>query len=643
MPFTVSTDASDFAIGAVLQQDHGNGLLPVAYLSRKLNSAEINYPVHEKELLAIVHAVRQWRHHLQGAQHTVRVLTDHVTLKYFHKQPKLSQRQVRWTELFSDFDLDIQYKPGRENVVPDALSRRPDLKMVLCALFNSAPLPDTDFLKHLRASLAKDPLTAHLMKTATQKDSSYRILHGLLFYLEDRRYRLYIPADDHLKSQILHDFHDAPSAAHPGVSRTYNTLKTHFYWPKMFEDVRSFVASCRHCQLIKPSPAPVAPVTTFPFPHHPFEEIVLDFVGPLPTTSSGNDFCCLVSCRLTKFACALPCAQTISKVELAHLLFYEVYCRHGIPSTLVSDRDPRLDNVFFAQLAALQGTHQRMTTAYRPQGNGQAEALVKELCNKLKAFCFDRSTDWDKTLSHFVYAYNTTVHSSHSFMPFFLLYGYEPSSAYSLYFPAFEQSHPCRGDARDVVEFRQFHAQCLRQAYNRLERDAQRRHDAALPRPSRMPSFSVGDEVTISVVHLPKDSFDSKFSPRFLGPFRIDAIPYPYVYELSLGFKFPNVHPRVNAELLRPFVQPSSCAFRKHQSDYPLIGDATRPLESLVARASARGRPPRVGRRSYQYKCKFKHLDSHYDLWITEKKLRAMHPVEAPPLIAACDARYPST
>ena len=161
-----------------------------------------------------------------------------------------------------------------------------------------------------------------------------------------------------------------------------------------------------------------------------------------------------------------------------------------------------------------------------------------------------------------------------------------------------------------------------------------------MPRPSRMPSFSEADEVSISVVHLPKDSYDSKFSPRFLGPFKISAVPYPYVYELSLGSKFPNVHPRFNAEVLRPFVQPSSCAFRKHQADHPVIGDASRPIESLVARAPARGRPPASGRRSYQYKCRFEDLDAHYDIWLTEKQLHNRHPERAPSLIASCDARY---
>jgi hypothetical protein len=152
--------------------------------------------------------------------------------------------------MFADFDLDIRYKPGRGIVVPDALSRRPDLKMVLCSMFNSCPLPDTDFLRKLRAALRKDELTDRLMKTiSTSPNSAYRCIHGLLYYLEDRRYRMYIPEDTDLKAQILRDYHDAPQSAHPGVHRTYNDLKTHFYWLRMYEDVRTFIGSCRHCQL----------------------------------------------------------------------------------------------------------------------------------------------------------------------------------------------------------------------------------------------------------------------------------------------------------------------------------------------------------------------------------------------------------
>lgn len=104
-PTTVTTDASDFALGAVLAQDRGNGFQPVAYESRKLSPAERNYATHEKETLAIKHAVKVWRHYLQGVKFTV--YTDHQSLKYLVSQPHLSQRQTRWLQLFQQFDFDI--------------------------------------------------------------------------------------------------------------------------------------------------------------------------------------------------------------------------------------------------------------------------------------------------------------------------------------------------------------------------------------------------------------------------------------------------------------------------------------------------------------------------------------------------------
>src|SRR3979411_201942 len=124
LAYTVLTDASGYAIGAALCQDHGNGLQPCAYLSRKMNSHEMNYPVHEQELLAIIHALREWRHYLHGNQFTV--VTDHRSLQYLQTQPHLSARQTRWSEFLQQFDFTVLYRSGKENHVADALSRRPD-------------------------------------------------------------------------------------------------------------------------------------------------------------------------------------------------------------------------------------------------------------------------------------------------------------------------------------------------------------------------------------------------------------------------------------------------------------------------------------------------------------------------------------
>jgi len=247
------------------------------------------------------------------------------------------------------------------------------------------------------------------------------------------------------------------------------------------------------------------------------------FVGPLPPTARGHDFLLNVTDRLTKFAVSIPCSQKISKTQLAHALFEHIYCRFGIPQVIVSDRDTRIDNEFFRILSSLQGTTHRLTTAYRPRGNGQAEAFTR------------------------------------SPVP-------------------------------------------------------------AVPRPA--------------VSNICKPS-------RRLGPFKIVKVPRPYVYVVDFGAKFPNANALVNADLLRPFVQPSSTPLRHAEDDFPLVGDPNRPIERLVSRARARGRPPAHGRPSFQYRVRFSDLDSHYDVWLTEKELHTKHPDVAPSLIAACDEQYP--
>ena len=125
-PYVVTTDASGYAVGAWLGQDQGQGLQPIAYLSKKMLSAERNYPVHEQELLAIVIALKEWRHHLSGVAFTIRVITDHKSLIHLQTQPHLSPRQRRWQEFMQQFNFIIEYQEGKHNAVADGLSRRPD-------------------------------------------------------------------------------------------------------------------------------------------------------------------------------------------------------------------------------------------------------------------------------------------------------------------------------------------------------------------------------------------------------------------------------------------------------------------------------------------------------------------------------------
>src|SRR5207302_9732052 len=181
--FEVTTDASDFAVGAVLSQEGK----PVAFESRQMSPAEKNYAVHEKELLAIVHALKVWRHYLEGQEFNV--ITDHQSLQYLQTQDKLNRRQARWVELLQAYHFNILYKPGKTNVVADALSRRPDL-------MNIQLIPDPTWMKTMKEGYAKD---VEIIK--------YKSRPTGLYYHDQQ---IYVPPHATLRQDILHDHHDAP-------------------------------------------------------------------------------------------------------------------------------------------------------------------------------------------------------------------------------------------------------------------------------------------------------------------------------------------------------------------------------------------------------------------------------------------------
>ena len=228
-PFTVTTDASDFAIGAVLTQDHGRGEQPVAYESRKLSPAELNYPVHEKELLAIVHAIRLWRMYLEGQRFTV--ITDHASLEYIKSQANLSRRQARWLETLQANDFDVRYRPGKTNVVADTLSRQPHLATITVLVTKLAD--DQAFEEGYTKDEYFASVLATLRKpaTATEKQQArirnFELCHDRIYLKRDQR--LAILASKPLRSHILREHHDINIAGHPGIDKTLDAIMRLYY------------------------------------------------------------------------------------------------------------------------------------------------------------------------------------------------------------------------------------------------------------------------------------------------------------------------------------------------------------------------------------------------------------------------------
>ncbi|HJS83264.1 MAG TPA: reverse transcriptase domain-containing protein, partial [Nitrososphaera sp.] len=284
LPFVVGTDASGYAIGATLSQDQGKGLQPVAFLSKKMLPAERNYPVHEQELLAVICALREWRHYLHGSR--FKAITDHKSLKYLQTQPCLSARQVRWSEFLQQFDMEIEYQQGKSNVVADALSRRAD-HATGHTLVNSGITEiswGNTLLQQIKDGYQQDPVCKEILEDNRNEDLT--ITDGLIYKNE----RVYIPNDLSIKTQLLTEAHDAKVSGHVGVSKTIQLLSRDYYWPDMRKDINNYVKSCYKCQSNKPNNRhPLGLLQSIPVPKKALEQVSMDLITQLPKTQDGQD------------------------------------------------------------------------------------------------------------------------------------------------------------------------------------------------------------------------------------------------------------------------------------------------------------------------------------------------------------------
>ena len=530
LPFVVTTDASGYAVGATLSQDQGAGLQPIAYLSHKMLEAETRYPVHEQELLAIVHACREWRHYLHGAPFIVK--TDHNSLQYVQTQPNLSNRQIRWLECLQQFDMKIEYMKGRDNVVADAFSRRADHKPTVPAtpptLNNMSTLLVPGPQLHLSTSYPSDPACVSILHHPTASPN-FSVRQGLIYY---KHSRLYVPNDSTLKMKVLRECHDTPTSGHLGVAKTIDLVKRHFYWPKMDSEINTYVTSCLSCQTNKPtSQMPMGLLQPLPIPERPWQQVTMDLITHLPRTKDGNDAIVVFVDKLTKMIHCCPTVTTISAPQLATMFFREVIRPHGIiPSSIVSDRDPRFTSHFWSSLWSQLGTKLAMSTAFHPQTDGQTERANRTIEEMLRAYVSYEQDDWDVRLTAVEIAYNDSKQASSQFTPYYLNSGQHARLPLSV---AVESLHASKNPT-SAERIETLH-QDLERAKRYLQQAQQRQAQYANEKRREM-RLNVGDQVLLSThdFRLADPTRTKKLMPPFIGPFPILRVISSTAYELQL-------------------------------------------------------------------------------------------------------------
>ena len=423
--FKITTDASNVGLGAILSQEDDEGLdRVIAYASRKLKPAEVNYSTTEQELLAIIYATEKFRPYIFGRN--FELVTDHRPLTHLSTSVSKSERLTRWKLSLSEYSFDITYKPGKDNVNADVLSRVDEV----CAI-NEIDQRVEFSDEYIRKQQRLDPEVNHWIRITSKNNGShqkYRLREGILFNVKDR-YKVYetqeiarlvIPST--LKELVLKSCHDDMSGAHLGVNKTTFKISNKFFWNGMKKDIKKWISSCNVCAGKKnPQPSKI-PIHSITQPAKPFDMVGMDFIGPLTTTDDGNKHILVFTDYATRWVEAFPTRDQKAST-VARILIDEIICRHSAPKVLLSDQGRNFMSEMIAEVSNYFNIKKVNTTSYHPQCNGLTEKFNDTLCKMLASYCDENQSDWDTYIPLVLFAYRTSIHKTTGETPLRLLCG----------------------------------------------------------------------------------------------------------------------------------------------------------------------------------------------------------------------------
>lgn len=406
----LSCDASDTAVGAVLEQFNGKYWEPLAFFSKKLNPTQIKYSTFDRELLAMYLAVKHFRYFVEGRIFTIS--TDHKPLtSAITAKTERSPRQTNHLEYIAQFTTDIRHVSGKSNIVADSLSRMVselnEIDSISFKELNTQQQVDDEL-----TSMINNPCVNS--KFALENMSIPGSTSKIWCETSTKKIRPYIPTS--LRQQIFYSLHNV---AHPGIRATRKLIAARYFWPKMNKDLNLWTKSCIPCQKSKIHRHIKSPHGAFEIPSGRFDHVHIDLVGPLPQ-SNGCTYILTIVDRFTRWPEAYP-LRDISASSVAKTFVKNFVSRFGCPNIITSDRGGQFESNVFTEMAKWLGTSHIRTTSYHPQSNGMVERFHRHLKQSLIAKA--NSRHWNDDLQLILLSIRATPKADLKCSPAELVYG----------------------------------------------------------------------------------------------------------------------------------------------------------------------------------------------------------------------------
>lgn len=513
--FVLTTDASNYALGAILSQMRdGKDVGVIAYASRVLNKHEKNYATIEKEALAIVWATKNFRHYLYGAKFIVR--SDHKPLKWLLNLKDPSSKLMRWTLKLQEYNCEIEYTPGKENGGADWLSRNLNVSPVILSD------PENDFQKEAESDVfiqgIKNQLTSPDCPQGIKNE--FEVFGNVLM----RRYhpkrtnamlwQVVIP-NTWIKV-VLHQMHDSEFSAHFGLARTTGRILQRYWWPTLTSDVNEWCKTCEICIKRKSPVAKIkAPLKSIPV-EGPWDRVAVDCLE-YPVSKRKNRYVVVFMDYLTKWAEAIP-VPNIKATTISKLFINEIVCRFGAPRQLLSDKGSNFTSTLLQEVCDILNTQKIFTTPYHPQTDGLVERFNRTLSSALSTLVSREPACWDDYVQYVLFAYRASCQESTGFSPFMLSFGREPR------YPIELQTTPTQRSVCSEESFLNVLRETLTEIREKAKlaiEKAQKHQKEQYDKNSTLVELQVGDKV-----YLQRSAFGVGVSPKLSlkwdGPFQID-------------------------------------------------------------------------------------------------------------------------